>query len=131
MRYVLLPVIMLTCGLAAPAFAQSTYVSDVPLGIDWIIVPDDNPMSAEKVALGKQLFFDVRLSGNQTVSCATCHDPNKGWADDRRFTPGAHGEPTTRNVPSNRECGTPSHVVLGRPGCFAGRASLVAAREPD
>lgn len=100
LRCGLLLAIFLACGLAAPALAQSTYVSDVPLGIDWIIVPDNNLMSAEKVSLGKQLFFDKRLSGNQTVSCATCHDPTKGWADDRRFTPGAHGEPTTRNVPS-------------------------------
>ncbi|MEW4452661.1 cytochrome c peroxidase [Bremerella sp. JC817] len=81
-------------------YAQSTFVSDVPLGIDWIIVPDDNPQSAAKVQLGKQLFFDPRLSGNGTTSCATCHDPNQGWADNQRFTAGAHGEPTVRNVPS-------------------------------
>ncbi|PQO28296.1 cytochrome-c peroxidase [Blastopirellula marina] len=80
--------------------AQSTYVSEVPLGIDWIIVPDDNRMSREKVELGKQLFFDPRLSGDQTVSCATCHNPNQGWADNRRFSEGVRGAKTSRNVPS-------------------------------
>ncbi|RCS49286.1 cytochrome-c peroxidase [Bremerella cremea] len=80
--------------------AQSTYLSDVPLGIDWIIIPDDNQMSDAKIELGKQLFFDPRLSGDQTVSCATCHDPNHGWADKQRFSQGVRGEKTSRNVPS-------------------------------
>lgn len=38
--------------------------------------PDDNPPSADKIALGKLLFFDPRLSGDNTMSCATCHSPD-------------------------------------------------------
>ncbi|WDI43486.1 cytochrome-c peroxidase [Bremerella sp. P1] len=100
LRLALLSLFLLTFKANGSLCAQETYFSDVPLGIDWIIVPQDNPMSAAKVELGKRLFFDARLSGNGTVSCASCHDPNKGWADDRKFSPGAHGELTTRNVPS-------------------------------
>ncbi|QDU73973.1 Cytochrome c551 peroxidase precursor [Bremerella volcania] len=100
LRLALLSIFLLTLRVPGSLCAQETYFSDVPLGIDWIIVPQDNPMSAAKVELGKQLFFDVRLSGNGTLSCASCHDPNKGWADDRKFSPGAHGQFTTRNVPS-------------------------------
>ena len=100
LRLALLSLFLLTLATPGSLCAQETYFSDVPLGIDWIIVPPDNPMSDEKIELGKQLFFDKRLSGNGTVSCASCHDPNKGWADDRKFSPGAHGQLTTRNVPS-------------------------------
>lgn len=100
LRIALLSILLVAFAFPGSLYAQETYFSDVPLGIDWIIVPQDNPMSAEKVELGKQLFFDPRLSGNGTVSCASCHDPNKGWADNQKFTPGAHGQLTTRNVPS-------------------------------
>ena len=43
-------------------------------------IPLDNPMSAAKVELGRLLFFDPRLGGDASVSCATCHDPEQGWA---------------------------------------------------
>ncbi len=43
-------------------------------------IPPDNPMSDAKVALGKLLFFDPRLGGDASVSCATCHDPEQGWS---------------------------------------------------
>ncbi len=45
--------------------------------------PDDEPPSREEVELGKALFFDKRLSGSQKTSCATCHDPAKGFSDGR------------------------------------------------
>ncbi len=43
-------------------------------------IPSDNPMSDAKVALGKLLYFDPRLGGDASVSCATCHDPEQGWS---------------------------------------------------
>jgi cytochrome c peroxidase len=43
--------------------------------------PADNAPTAERVALGKQLFFDPRLSGSSFLSCATCHNPSMGWSD--------------------------------------------------
>lgn len=49
-----------------------------PLGP--VPVPSDNPMSAAKVALGKLLYFDARVGGDASVSCATCHDPEQGWS---------------------------------------------------
>jgi len=51
----------------------------IPLGD--IPIPDDNPMNKEVVDLGQKLFFDPRLSGNNEISCATCHDPEKGYGD--------------------------------------------------
>ncbi len=49
-------------------------------------VPPDNPLTRFKVALGKQLFFDKRLSATGEVSCETCHLPEMGWADGKQFS---------------------------------------------
>jgi cytochrome c peroxidase len=56
--------------------------------------PPENPTTPEKVELGKTLFFDRRLSGDGTMSCATCHDPESGFAD---ALPVSLSYPTTRN----------------------------------
>jgi cytochrome c peroxidase len=53
--------------------------------------PEDNQPSPARIALGKQLFFDPRLSGDGNMSCATCHNPSLGWSD---------GQPTARGVKS-------------------------------
>ena len=55
-------------------------------------IPPDNPMSKDKVELGKMLFFDTRLSGDASIACSTCHDPSQGWGfsnDISRGYPGA------------------------------------------
>jgi cytochrome c peroxidase len=64
------------------------------------VIPDDNPITPEKVALGKQLFFDRRWSKGRTVSCSSCHDPAKGWSDDRRVSLDRDGKPTRRHAPT-------------------------------
>lgn len=61
-------------------------------------VPDDNPMTVEKVALGRHLFYDPRLSGNETQSCATCHEQARGFTDGRVLPEGSTGEPGLRNA---------------------------------
>lgn len=48
-----------------------------------VVFPETNPYSPEKAALGRRLFFDPALSGAGSMSCASCHDPAKGWADNR------------------------------------------------
>src|SRR5262245_31208407 len=45
------------------------------------LIPTNNPMTPEKIALGEKLFFDKRISSDRTVSCATCHDPATALAD--------------------------------------------------
>jgi cytochrome c peroxidase len=62
--------------------------------------PRDNPTTAEKVALGKQLFFDPRLSGDNKMSCATCHRPDRSFTDGLPLSKGAGGKTLTRNTPS-------------------------------
>lgn len=63
-------------------------------------VPDANPMSAAKVALGKQLFFDQRLSGDRSTACTSCHRPEKGLSDGRQLPVGPYGIPSDRACPS-------------------------------
>lgn len=62
-------------------------------------VSDREPATSAQIALGRQLFFDPRLSGNRTISCATCHDPAQGFADGMAKGLGAHGERLPRNTP--------------------------------
>ncbi|MDQ3012593.1 MAG: cytochrome-c peroxidase, partial [Acidobacteriota bacterium] len=92
-------------ALLAPKF-QAQYRLELarPLGLPadtWnYYVPRDNPMTAAKVELGRKLFFDVRLSANGKVSCATCHDPKLGFADDKSLAEGVGGKIGTRNSPT-------------------------------
>ncbi|MFL6214276.1 MAG: cytochrome-c peroxidase [Blastocatellia bacterium] len=76
----------------------------LPLGIPrdvWsYFVPKDNPMTAEKVALGRDLFFDKRLSVDGSVSCATCHAPERAFTDGKRVAEGIGGRLGTRNSPT-------------------------------
>ncbi len=62
--------------------------------------PADNPSTPEKIALGKALFFDGRLSADGTVSCATCHDPEKGFTDHKVTSEGIGKKLGHRNAPS-------------------------------
>jgi cytochrome c peroxidase len=71
-----------------------------PLGLPPVPVPADNPMSAEKVELGKMLYFDTRVSKDGTVSCASCHDPKTAWAEHSPTSEGIRHQKGGRNAPS-------------------------------
>jgi cytochrome c peroxidase len=62
--------------------------------------PQDNPITSAKVELGKMLFFDPRLSGDNEMSCASCHMPSKAFGDGLAVSPGAGGKPLARNTPT-------------------------------
>jgi cytochrome c peroxidase len=61
------------CGGEPAPTAPLESALAAPLGFPPIVAPDDNVPTAERVALGRQLFYDERLSSNETVSCASCH----------------------------------------------------------
>jgi len=63
-------------------------------------VPPANPLTPEKIALGKQLFSDPRLSADQSLSCASCHNPSTAFADHRKVSSGVYGRQGNRNVPT-------------------------------
>jgi cytochrome c peroxidase len=87
----------LACALAQ---AESSLPS-APLGLDaYMPVPEDNPLTPDKVELGRRLFSDKRLSRDDTVSCASCHDPNKAFTDGRVLARGIGGAEASRNAPA-------------------------------
>lgn len=84
----------------AAAPAQEAYTITPPLGLPPVPIPADNPMTKAKVELGKMLYFDTRLSADRTISCATCHDPQKAWAEDRPTSVGFKGQLGPVNSPT-------------------------------
>jgi len=72
----------------------------LPKGVLEPVIPPDNPLTSEKVELGKRLYFDKRLSADGTVSCASCHDPTKGFADGRPVAVGIGNQAGARNSPT-------------------------------
>ncbi|MES2793514.1 MAG: cytochrome c peroxidase [Planctomycetota bacterium] len=97
------------CGLFGLAFygIDSTSAADktttaikTPSGLPDVLHPEDNPHLAEKVALGAQLYFDPRLSADSTVSCASCHDPEKGWSNGEAVATGVGGLKGGRSSPT-------------------------------
>lgn len=65
--------------------------------LDMPKAPPDNPQTPAKIELGKLLFFDTRLSGDASVSCATCHEPKDGWAFPDQISRGYPGAIHWRN----------------------------------
>lgn len=109
-------VLPLWCGVVLPvmgrqvsvAFAQPGAASTeqpekpTPLGPlpATVPTPEGNDTTPTRVELGRLLFFDKRLSGNNTQSCATCHDPQQGWTEAVARTKGSTGEKLPRNTPT-------------------------------
>jgi cytochrome c peroxidase len=62
--------------------------------------PKDNPFSQKKAKLGKELFFDPRLSSSGAIACASCHDPDLAWTDGKTLAFGHARQQTSRNAPS-------------------------------
>lgn len=71
-----------------------------PLGLPPVPIPADNPPTAETVALGRRLYYDTGLSVDNTVSCATCHNPQLGFCDGQPVSDGVRQQMGTRNAPT-------------------------------
>jgi len=83
--------------------AHVPFVPEAPLGLGDRLaeaIPADNPLTPAKVELGRQLYFDKRLSRDGSVSCATCHDPAKGWTDVAPVSTGIEGQKGGRSAPT-------------------------------
>ena len=68
-------------------------------GADALYIPADNPLTRAKIELGRQLYFDRRLSSDNTVSCADCHSPVTGYGANTQFGVGVRGQTGNRNSP--------------------------------
>ena len=86
--------------------------------------PPVNPYGRSKAALGRALFFDPRLSANGQMACATCHEPDRGWADNRAVSI-AHGLVPARNTP------TVLNAAFQRSFFWDGRAASLEAQAAE
>jgi cytochrome c peroxidase len=101
-------VIVIICGLAITSGAQKnsevmpigqpTHIK-TPLGLPPVPIPAENPPTAATIALGRRLYYDPGLSADNTVSCASCHDPRFGFADPKPVSEGVGKKTGTRNSP--------------------------------
>jgi cytochrome c peroxidase len=91
-------------------------------GADAIYIPGDNPLTRAKVELGRQLYFDRRLSGDNTVSCADCHSPVAGFGANTQFGVGVRGQTGNRNSPVS------FNRILSKAQFWDGRAGSLEAQ---
>jgi cytochrome c peroxidase len=113
--------------LVAAATLGPSVVLEPPLGLDlYMPVPESNPLTREKIALGRRLFFDTRLSRDGTLACATCHDPARAFSDGRPVPRGVDAIQGARNAPALINRG------YGRVFFWDGRAASLErqARQP-
>jgi cytochrome c peroxidase len=98
---------------------KKEYKLKLPLGLDEfaIKISKDNPTTKEKIELGRQLYFDTRLSPDGTISCASCHNPKFAFTDMRPTSVGVKSQMGVRNTP------TIINRVFGSVQFWDGRAS--------
>ncbi len=74
---------------------------EAPLGLDaYMPIPEDNPLTPEKVNLGRKLFNDRLLSPDRSISCATCHNPKSAFTDGQAIALGVLGRKGSRSAPT-------------------------------
>ncbi len=92
---------LMSCSSSEEEYIPVPYQLEIPqLFKEKLIapaIPNNNPLTQEGVALGKKLFFDKKLSGDGTQSCASCHHPQKAFTDNLQFSVGIDGKQGSRN----------------------------------
>jgi len=96
-------------------FQPSAYPVAAPAWMPKPMEPVANPTTAEKVQLGRKLFYDVRLSRDQTKSCSSCHEQARAFTDGLPLSPGVTGELTTRNSMSLANAGYSPTLTWANP----------------
>ncbi|WP_447969690.1 cytochrome-c peroxidase [Nitrospira sp. M1] len=95
-------VVSLVLVFSTQQSAAESYDLQFPLGLkkELAVIPDDNPLTKEKVELGKLLFFDTRLSKNGSIACASCHIPSLALTDGQAVSTGIHRQQGGRSAPT-------------------------------
>lgn len=92
----LLIVLIFSCRKDRVGYKSTPYVLDIPSHFPDMIIPADNPMTVEGVELGRYLFYEKKLSGDNSMSCASCHMPDNSFSDPSQFSTGIDGIQGTR-----------------------------------
>ena len=102
----LLVAILVALGCSGPEPSSGPVVPvgeghsiEPPLGLPEVAIPADNPPTAQTIALGRKLYYDKALSVDNTIACASCHDPEAGFADPNQFSEGVGGKFGGRQAP--------------------------------
>lgn len=101
MKYLLplfgLILVFLACKKDKVEYTPTPYELKIPSHFPDMIIPEDNPMTVEGVELGRRLFYETKLSGDNSISCATCHAASSGFSDPNQFSLGIDGLVGDRN----------------------------------
>ncbi len=100
-----LSIIIISCGKTPVVEEPSTPIGQPvaiqsPLGLPPLPIPANNPPTADTIALGRMLYYDRQLSGDNTVACSNCHNPAMYFTDGRPVSLGVNGHAGTRNAPT-------------------------------
>lgn len=107
-------------------FDPSAYDLDIPEHFPPMVIPEENPLTEEGVALGRRLFFDPILSSDKTLSCSSCHLPEGSFTDNKKVSPGVTGETGKRSSMSLLNIGFNNNGLFwdGRIGTLEEQALL-------
>ena len=78
-------------------YSPTPYNLEIPSNFPPLEISKDNPITEEGVLLGRHLFWDTRLSGDNSISCANCHTPQNAFSDNNQYSIGINGDIGTRN----------------------------------
>jgi len=102
----------------------------LPKGFPELIFPGDNPVNAEKIELGRKLFYDTLLSSDKSISCASCHRQELAFTDGKRVSRGVNGELGNRNSPTIVNTGYAPHLFWDGRATSIEEQALAAATNP-
>jgi cytochrome c peroxidase len=102
MKYLLLLfgfiLLLIACRKDKVSYTPTPYELQIPSHFPSMNIPADNPFTVEGIALGRRLFYEEQLSGDNTISCATCHAPAAAFSDTNQFSKGIDNIQGTRNA---------------------------------
>jgi cytochrome c peroxidase len=105
--------LLLSCGEESIWVVNNNTIVK-PAGFPELVFPEDNAFTEARWALGKKLFFDPILSRDNSISCASCHHPERAFTEDRKFSLGIESRAGSRNAPTLANIGY--HPYLMREG---------------
>ena len=116
--YIFILVLLFACQVkdddVTEIAANGDQLLSIPMGFPPMEFPEDNGLTQARWKLGKRLFFEKRFSIDKSISCASCHQPDLAFSDNKAFSLGAYNRKGVRNSPSLANVGY--HPVLLREG---------------
>lgn len=110
--------------------SATPYALEIPLNFPPMPIPADNPLTVEGVKLGRHLFYEMRLSGNNTMSCGSCHLQSHSFSDPSQFSVGIDGIQGTRQSMALINMGWEDHFFWDGRATSLEQQVLIPVRDP-